>query len=113
MRYLTYIPVLLTLCACGPSSDADDLIRGEFVEACMQMKAYQSVQADKRNTLCKCSYDTTIKGLSEKAQNAARFYLLEQAGAETATKNLISNPPNVNAMVEASTAIGKAVQQCR
>ena len=111
MRYLISIPVFLTLCACGPS--ADDPIRREFVEACMQMKAYQSVQVDKRNTLCKCSYDAAIKGLSEDAQNAARFYLLEQAGAETASKNLISNPPNVNAMVEASTAIGKAVQQCR
>lgn len=113
MRLTISFPFLLMLSACDPLSDNDDPLRAEIFEACMDMRAYQSVKAEKRANLCNCTYDTAIKGLSEDAQNAVRFYLLEQAGVEATSKDLVKNPPKMNVMVEASAAIGDAVKQCR
>lgn len=113
MRHFISIPVFLTLSACGPSSETDDPIRVEFVDACMEMRAYQSIKVEKRNVLCGCTYDKTMQDLSKDAQNAARFYLLEQAGVETASKKLVSKSPDMTVMLEASSAIGEAVKQCR
>ena len=112
MRHFISLPIFLTLFACGPSSETNDPIRVDFVGACMEMRAYQSMKEEKRNTLCGCTYDTALQGLSKDAQNAARFYLLEQAGGETATLNLVSKPPDMTVMLEASRAIGEAVRQC-
>ena len=113
MRIFISIPVFLALSACGPSPETNDPIRVEFIEGCMAMKAYQSMKAEKRAILCRCTYDETMANLSGDAQNAARFYLLEQAGVETASRKLMSETPDMAIMLDASKAIGKAVKQCR
>lgn len=113
MRHFISVPIFLTLFACGPSSETNDPIRVDFVVACMEMRAYQSIKVEKRNILCRCTYDTALQDLSKDAQNAARFYLLEQAGGETASKNLVSKSPDMTVMLEASSAIGEAVKLCR
>ena len=113
MRSIFSAPVLLMLCACGPSSGNNDPLRGEFLDACMEMKAYQSIKAEKRLNRCECTYDKAIRTAPEEAQNMVRFYLLEQAGAEKAAKDLVSKPPDMKNMVDASKAIGEAVKQCR
>ena len=112
-RLFISIPILLILSACGPSSKENDPFRTEFFDACMQMKPYQSMSPEKRNNLCKCTYDTTMAGLSEDAQNTARFYLLSQAGVKPVSKSLVSSLPDGNVMFEASKAIGEAARQCR
>ncbi|MEM9332167.1 MAG: hypothetical protein AAGA53_12635 [Pseudomonadota bacterium] len=113
MRLINVFAFLLILSACGPSAEKSDPIRIEFAEGCMGMTAYQSMPEDKRNKLCTCIYDNAISGLEEDAQNAARFYLLGQAGVKAASKNLVSQPPDMKVLLEASNAIGNAVKRCR
>lgn len=117
MRFLiskiTVLSTILMLSACGPSAVENDPNRVEFVDACMEMKAYQSKAVEKRNSLCTCTYDAAMRDLSEDEKNAARFYLFGQAGIDTASKDLLSNPPDMNVILKASNSIGEAVKQCR
>ena len=99
MRTIFSAPVLLMLCACGPSSGNNDPVRVEFLDACMEMKAYQSIEAEKRLGRCECTYDKAVQAAPEEAQNMVRFYLLGQAGADSAAKDLVSKPADMKTII--------------
>jgi hypothetical protein len=101
------------LLACNPAEPvADDPYRIEFVAACEGRIEYRTMQAEERTAYCECGYDKTMAGLSDEEKPFARFYLLEQVGVDVQSRNLISEP-NMQAMVKASEAIGKAVARCK
>ena len=105
------VMILIGLSGCSPSAQ-DDPYRKQFLDACNTMVEYQSMTADRRLAFCKCGYDKTMSQLTEEEKPVARFYLLEQAGLDAKSMDLISEP-NVDAMLTASKAIGEAVKQCR
>ncbi|MEM8539835.1 MAG: hypothetical protein AAGF25_02670 [Pseudomonadota bacterium] len=96
---------------CHPSADENDPIRLQFVGSCEGMRAYSSMKPQKRTNLCKCVYDQALNGLEENEKQYARFYLLEQAGADSQS-NRIEGQPDMAAMLGASNAIGEAAKGC-
>lgn len=101
----------LLLAACQSQEPQNDPIRDEFVEACIGRIEYRSMPPDKRTAYCKCGYDNSLHGLSDKEKQFARFYLLEQVGVNVQSRGLITEP-DMDAMVKASNAIGNAVKRC-
>ena len=100
------------LASCKPASVADDSVRTEFVAACMARVEYRSMETIRRTAYCECGYDRTMSGLSDNEKPYAQFYLLSQVGIDVRKRKLISKP-DMQAMIKASKAIGRAVAQCR
>lgn len=101
----------LVLAACQSEKPQNDPIRDEFVEACIGRIEYRSMPLEKRTAYCECGYDKTMRGLSDREKQFARFYLLEQVGVNVQSRGLITEP-DMDAMVKASNAIGNAVKRC-
>ena len=101
----------MTVAACSSAENENDPIRIEFISACDGLGAYKSMKPDRRTSMCKCLYDTAMRGLSEKEKNGARFYLLEQSGIDAKSKNLLSIS-DLDVMGTAAKAVADAVKQC-
>jgi hypothetical protein len=108
---LILLLLMMTAAACNPAENENDPIRVEFISGCEGLRAYSSMKPDRRTSMCKCIYDTAMRGLSEQEKNGARFYLLEQAGIDAKSKNLVSIS-DLNVMGTAAKAVGDAVKQC-
>lgn len=114
MRYSLFtLPFFcLVIAGCKPTAEKTDIIRVEFVEACEQTRVYGSMKPKKRTSLCECVYDRTMSPLSEDEKQAARFYLLSQAGVDATSKDLATKD-NVASLGKVSSAIGSAVKSCK
>lgn len=114
MRFLSLFAALsatLILAACEQEAVKDDPVRAEFLPACEGMAAYGSMEPKKRTAHCACVYDKTMSGLSDEEKQVARFYLLEQAGLDAQSRNLV-NESNLQAIGKAANSIGEAVKRC-
>ena len=102
--------------ACSPSSErpnapSNDPYRAEAMTACPMQRSYVNRDPDRVRKYCACVYDQTMKSLTEPEKMTARFYLLNQMGVDTRTREAFKTLDLTTAGTS-SAAIGRAVKKC-
>ncbi|WP_026942785.1 hypothetical protein [Hellea balneolensis] len=125
MRILLLSFVVMFVLACSPSKSGATqeiaktetnitvLMRTEFMEACQAKPEY--LRKRRNGTIekhCKCIFKEAMKGLSDEERIVAGFYLYGEQH-EGFKKRLHNRPPDLDAMVPAVKAIGRAAKKCR
>ncbi len=110
---------LVGLAACGGANGPgapDDPLRTEFLALCQGSPDQVRIETQSQGRVktadyCACVYDDTVRGLSDAEAKVAAFYLMSQVGASQADLQKFRDM-DLNGMVAASEAIGKAAKRC-